>query len=249
MDPGSLLRGRYRGRLPRAGGDGPPARRRSLGWQEAPPRRRGWTLRSVLVGCGECGSPAQAGMDPRHASKPRTGTGLPRAGGDGPLAPRRRGYDLTAPPRRRGWTRLGGLRPGLLRGSPAQAGMDLLREMEAQLPGRLPRAGGDGPSTGGRGSAGVLAPPRRRGWTRQHPYHNYPYHGSPAQAGMDPQGPVELARDLRLPRAGGDGPRHATLRARRQMAPPRRRGWTHRSRSQTDQSTGSPAQAGMDPTR
>jgi hypothetical protein len=211
------------------------------GWS-APPRRRGWTQQH----CRE------AGMDPRYRlAPPRAGMDrrLPRAGGDGPAqawtAQRRDGRDGPPPalarlPRaggdgpwssRRPLPRAGGDGP-LPRarvnslGSPAQAGMD---------PSQL--------VTGAR-SRTVVAPPRRRGWTRDafavvgpstrrrgwtaKPRRSRPgYDGSPAQAGMDPARALATDRSI--------------------QAPPRRRGWTLRVHFRVQRDGGSPAQAGMDP--
>ena len=50
--------------------------------------------------------------------------------------------------------------------------------------------------------------------------------GSPAHAGMDPPGTMNIGTRGRLPRTRGDGPGTMTILASRPMAPPHTRGWT-----------------------
>ena len=70
--------------LPRARGDGPVHADRPQRRRLASPRSRGWTpLGGGGTGC-DPGFPALAGMDPPRAARRRSGSGLPRARGDGP---------------------------------------------------------------------------------------------------------------------------------------------------------------------
>ena len=59
---------------------------------------------------------------------------------------------------------------------------------------------------------------------------------------------AELTR-VRLPRTRGDGPKMVFARLNIQMAPPHTRGWTPRTDPPARDGCGSPAHAGMDPTR
>ncbi len=247
MDPlGTRVVG-FRGRLPRAGGDGPLAKMTLTLRLLAPPRRRGWTPAASPSSQRATGSPAQAGMDPRRERIGAALRGLPRAGGDGPCPPRTPTATQAAPPRRRGWTprpRRPGARPA---GSPAQAGMDPERRDATHDPHRLPRAGGDGPLPAAAIKARYMAPPRRRGWTRAPRQRRGLARGSPAQAGMDPRRRSMRPGTLRLPRAGGDGPSRSASAIALGPAPPRRRGWTPPDHPRRRAGLGSPAQAGMDP--
>ncbi len=234
-------------RLPRAGGDGPAITARPAPGGGAPPRRRGWTRPPRVGDWARVGSPAQAGMDPRPRRQGPPPEGLPRAGGDGPDTGPLGFRDVWAPPRRRGWTRPPRVGDWARVGSPAQAGMDPRPSSARRWSSRLPRAGGDGPSSSVSLDRSTPAPPRRRGWTPR-PLSTTAYiDGSPAQAGMDPTRRAGTPRSGRLPRAGGDGPAITARPAPGGGAPPRRRGWTLAHRGPTSHGPGSPAQAGMDP--
>ena len=133
--------------------------------------------------------------------------------------------------------------------------------------GGLPRARGDGPSSGIPREARHGAPPRTRGWTHHAGSPAERQGGSPAHAGMDPASRVTTASSRWLPRARGDGPLAMTShrgcemapRARgdgppacegseqRRTAPPRTRGWTMGGPGHEWFASGSPAHAGMDP--
>ena len=193
-------------RLPRACGDGPQAGGRTRRMMRAPPRLRGWTPRRDREERQSRGSPALAGMDPASRSSAWTRSGLPRACGDGPQLGRDPRASPVAPPRLRGWTRVGVARAGGGGGSPALAGMDPSgrsgKATNTWLPracgdgpvadfgfhrwARLPRACGDGPSTCWPKVESIMAPPRLRGWTRVPRPRRHRDRGSPALAGMDP---------------------------------------------------------------
>ncbi len=149
----------------------------------------------------------------------------------------------------RGWTLHSSGSSPHLRGSPAHAGMDLQRA--AGLPSlyRLPRACGDGPSAGWIRTTNNLAPPRMRGWTPHRKDCPGGKWGSPAHAGMDPVTGTVTGTVTGLPRACGDGP-YADLSALEcLMAPPRMRGWTPKEQPVMPGKYGSPAHAGMDPSK
>ncbi len=249
MDPAPRSQSPGGPRLPRAGGDGPPAWRVAhvLAW--APPRRRGWTRGQPQRPRGATGSPAQAGMDPCPVTGLDGAVGLPRAGGDGPKPISRDVLRAKAPPRRRGWTRDRRGLPERRGGSPAQAGMDPRGPRTRPAGPGLPRAGGDGPARRIRHATGARAPPRRRGWTHARRDRHLRQRGSPAQAGMDPAAAVNASCWMGLPRAGGDGPHRYPRKRATGRAPPRRRGWTPLDLRAHRLCPGSPAQAGMDPRR
>ena len=94
-----------------------------------------------------------------------------------------------------------------------------------------------------------MAPPHTRGWT---PYQSCGPHwtyGSPAHAGLDPDMANAASLVLRLPRTRGDGPVSNVGRRFRKSAPPHTRGWTHGRDRHAGRRHGSPAHAGMDPSR
>ncbi len=172
--------------LPRARGDGPESAEPPRGARGAPPRTRGWTRCREIIGYGLVGSPAHAGMD-RCCADPRGRTArLPRARGDGPAPYWSRPLRAAAPPRTRGWTLTAAPPPPGSPGSPAHAGMDLCSRVFAYAASWLPRARGDGPSAPAARQAGLLAPPRTRGWTDRPRRRPRRRRGSPAHAGMDP---------------------------------------------------------------
>ncbi len=249
MDPARAPKPCSSSWLPRAGGDGPTSGGDSGHPPMAPPRRRGWTPRGARQRRREAGSPAQAGMDPSRPRFAATIARLPRAGGDGPRSQLLALDPVTAPPRRRGWTRAPVAPRRRGEGSPAQAGMDPRRSTAREPPPWLPRAGGDGPYNVTGLAATGAAPPRRRGWTRSRVHPAAVCGGSPAQAGMDRAQSRRRSRRQRLPRAGGDGPNARREPPLPEWAPPRRRGWTQGLGRMERSSAGSPAQAGMDPSR
>ena len=235
--------------LPRARGDGPASRSFRAVPDRASPRPRGWTVVARGLAGGAGGFPAPAGMDPAPESRPESGSGLPRARGDGP-APTRPGQHVpVASPRPRGWTlscHVSLLSPG---GFPAPAGMDreVLREGVELL--GLPRARGDGPLRRPEWAWDAPASPRPRGWTRAWTGAIMFSGGFPAPAGMDPSAPSSSTPSSRLPRARGDGPHGRTAELKSAPASPRPRGWTVIVDLPDVRPLGFPAPAGMDPTR
>ncbi len=249
MDPdvGRLIR--WKDRLPRSRGDGPitpPALTSPL---EAPPLARGWT-RPQAAGLAEAeGSPARAGMDPTAWRRPMPICRLPRSRGDGPpgmVIPRAR---RKAPPLARGWTLPLGASPAASLGSPARAGMHPSSCSTTRRLRWLPRSRGDGPLLVHRAGPQREAPPLARGWTPRQINGLRRESGSPARAGMDPrEADMDCGRQ-RLPRSRGDGPASDTASRNPTEAPPLARGWTPWPNSPTARRQGSPARAGMAPSR
>ena len=113
-----------------------------------PPHRRGWTVGEIWWAPFNTVSPAQRGWTAGLS----TGTlrpSFPRTGGDGPQFLHAIDRGAQFPPHRRGWTVtdvITGLEQGIVRVSPAQAGMDLRLDLHGQLESvGFPRTGGDGP--------------------------------------------------------------------------------------------------------
>ena len=186
MDPGRSASSARSARIPRTRGDGPPTFRPCAQSSEDSPHPRGWTLVGVIVGVGQAGFPAPAGMDPSWATTTTSSPGIPRTRGDGPLG----GVGLVGllrdSPHPRGWTVRTLIPPGIRSGFPAPAGMD--RPRSTRWPGAawIPRTRGDGP-----GSVRVVREigpdsPHPRGWTCDEFGPDGPLQGFPAPAGMDP---------------------------------------------------------------
>src|ERR1019366_10344845 len=90
---------------------------------------------------------------------------LPRTRGDGPFHfPMEEAVGM-APPHTRGWTRNRKYAGRTTAGSPAHAGMDLLRAIAEAETGGLPRTRGDGPPMVMWELDSRMAPPHTRGWT------------------------------------------------------------------------------------
>jgi len=226
MDPPEDYPDRTRPWLPRTRGDGPADRVTAAQSGRAPPHPRGWTQLCHPAAGDLLGSPAPAGMDPHRHFALRPAPGLPRTRGDGPLGRPQAETCGKAPPHPRGWTLdVAGGDP-IAAGSPAPAGMDLIASVQWTPRLRLPRTRGDGPPGVCGCCGGARAPPHPRGWTRPADPGARPAAGSPAPAGMDPQGGTTLTVVARLPRTRGDGPVPALLDHGPSAAPPHPRGWT-----------------------
>ena len=179
----------------------------------------------------------------------RSGDGLPRTRGDGPAFSGHVYRGIKAPPHTRGWTQFSRRCRHLDVGSPAHAGMDLARCSSGPRTRGLPRTRGDGPEQGQVPDRGEAAPPHTRGWTWVDEPDPALRNGSPAHAGMDPRSCAARSAARRLPRTRGDGPSAASTDARTPVAPPHTRGWTRPRHPLRLRQLGSPAHAGMDPSR
>ncbi len=249
MDPRFLARRRSRTGLPRTRGDGPGAPSNFPGSVTAPPHTRGWTRLDRRTSHSGRGSPAHAGMDPSAGSRPAPGARLPRTRGDGPYTVQGPVAADLAPPHTRGWTHHTGVHRCGRSGSPAHAGMDPWRSSSVRRFTRLPRTRGDGPRALREARYHVKAPPHTRGWTPRRRAHPCSEGGSPAHAGMDPDHLVGFRDRSRLPRTRGDGPATVVYADRASAAPPHTRGWTRGAGVGESRVAGSPAHAGMDPSR
>ena len=249
MDPSSAVVDFALMGLPRARGDGPMSKLLRSEQRKAPPRSRGWTHTGDRRPGPAPGSPALAGMDPVEGTATHGSSRLPRARGDGPVELDPATVAKLAPPRSRGWTQGGADRALARPGSPALAGMDPTPHTGMPQPLGLPRARGDGPESRTLSEQSFAAPPRSRGWTRARRARARRHRGSPALAGMDPRSGARPSSVRRLPRARGDGPIVCFPDCGLIGAPPRSRGWTQGLAAQKFAEAGSPALAGMDPSR
>ena len=236
-------------RLPRPRGDRPHGTEGAAAPIAAPPPTRGSTRpRRDRKSCGG-GSPAHAGIDLAWAAFMACFAGLPRPRGDRPLSGVR-GLPLSvAPPPTRGstchlldWC-------GRTTGSPAHAGIDpRLTPCDAVRIG-LPRPRGDRPRTHGEAYMAGAAPPPTRGSTWRANSLGRHNRGSPAHAGIDPNGFSQFGRKKGLPRPRGDRPIGLGFTGSSSEAPPPTRGSTLPTLPRSLQAVGSPAHAGIDPDR
>ena len=154
-----------------------------------------------------------------------------------------------APPPTRGWTVRRRDTRWARAGSPAHAGMDPLDDGPVGSGPGLPRPRGDGPLGRDVVKAYSVAPPPTRGWTRGVLEYAAESPGSPAHRGMAPDTQTHGGDMFGLPRPRGDGPPQYRSRSWEDLAPPPTRGWTLRDEQLDGARQGSPAHAGMDPSR
>ena len=132
-------------------------------------------------------------------------------------------------------------------GSPALAGIDPCPWRASATTVRLPRTRGDRP----RGAISIQprdrAPPHSRGSTLVHRRRPGDDRGSPALAGIDPNGQVAHNHQCRLPRTRGDRPERLASGDWTDGAPPHSRGSTRAAPGGDHPGPGSPALAGIDP--
>ncbi len=256
-------------RLPRARGDRPHLPSELHRCYLAPPRTRGSARFRIRRPHGGGGSPAHAGIGPASS---RSGSGfwrLPRARGDRPMTRGSRLTDSAAPPRTRGSALRQREEPHLGKGSPAHAGIGRtacawapcatwLPRARGDRPHsrvdcgqalRVPRARGDRPLTQSWHGGCATAPPRTRGSARRRPRRDARAGGSPAHAGIGRARRKKRPVSRRLPRARGDRPAPVWRALAWFTAPPRTRGSAIVGIQQTGKSTGSPAHAGIGPSR
>ena len=150
-------------------------------------------------------------------------------------------------PHTRGWTRLGGLRPGVHRGFPAHAGMDPDRPHRPDRHRRIPRTRGDGPSNAPPFRCSAADSPHTRGWTQFLHAGDDAVEGFPAHAGMDLAMTGAEIIAARIPRTRGDGPKDPRVVGGTLRDSPHTRGWTRHRRGPARLGHGFPAHAGMDP--
>ena len=212
----------------------------------ASPHTRGWTLRLSVLGGGEGGFPAHAGMDPGDRCRSTRRARLPRTRGDGPVAARIRIATVSASPHTRGWTRGPDHHGSDAAGFPAHAGMDPGAPPRPAARRWLPRTRGDGPGAAWPPARETPASPHTRGWTRRRDETGRAPGGFPAHAGMDPRRYRPPPGSGRLPRTRGDGPWIIQEFLFARPASPHTRGWTRGRAPGAEPERGFPAHAGMD---
>ncbi len=240
-------KGIAKGRYPRASGDRPFFGARTGKGAQVPPRQRGSAPFSVrtLRGCN--GTPAPAGIGPDPAVGVAAGGGYPRASGDRPNSSPCPFNLHLVPPRQRGSAAFpaGGGDRGF--GTPAPAGIGLLRYGRIVPCPRYPRASGDRPRDEVKLIPHLQVPPRQRGSASILAKGSPDRAGTPASAGIGPTWLPPFATALGYPRVSGDRPRVVLLRQNRNKVPPRQRGsasYHHRTPSHLQ---GTPASAGIGP--
>ncbi len=186
-------------------------------------------------------------MVPRRRGAQSCGHRFPRTRGDGPRIVPLGGIEPAVPPHPRGWSPFCSAPSVSGAGSPAPAGMVPLKSKADRSTRRFPRTRGDGPPAQRSRSAGRRVPPHPRGWSQEaHHFRPSPC-GSPAPAGMVPQGWPMSARSSRFPRTRGDGPTETVAMERNAVVPPHPRGWSLDIKKVAYLRRGSPAPAGMVP--
>ena len=141
------------------------------------------------------------------------------------------------------WRRTGG------RGSPAPAGMVPCYAGRQRWRAWFPRTRGDGPKKGAPSRSRGRVPPHPRGWSRRKAVPRASLRGSPAPAGMVPHGRGLAHRPDRFPRTRGDGPQLFAPGGVIDQVPPHPRGWSRADQAIRARWHGSPAPAGMVPSR
>ncbi len=131
--------------LPRIRGDRPIISGVGANLNAAPPHPRGSTPPRHRRPGPDSGSPASAGIDPRHHRRAACGARLPRIRGDRPMARRSASSDWPAPPHPRGSTQRMMVNSARRGGSPASAGIDPSARCPDRAGTRLPRIRGDRP--------------------------------------------------------------------------------------------------------
>ena len=213
--------------LPRASGDGPNTEIVLAPGSEVAPRERGWPQVVPHSAFLSLGCPARAGMAPFPQPLDWSTLWLPRASGDGPFSGGESSAYGPVAPRERGWPRPPLAAGSRMCGCPARAGMAPFCPRHYFDLARLPRASGDGPSTGMGNHPEVMVALRERGWPRQRARAVAGPLGCPARAGMAP------IRRSAGRSCGG--------------LPPRERGWPLDGAYVNVGGRGCPARAGMAP--
>ena len=113
----------------------------------------------------------------------------------------------------------------------------------------LPRTCGDTPAPDNFARDWYGAPPHLRGYTPSQRPRRADHAGSPAPAGIHPENPFRVAVGFRLPRTCGDTPWRRGGIGRLPRAPPHLRGYTRQALRWCRDRPGSPAPAGIHPSR
>ncbi len=235
------------GGLPRTRGDRPSVIETCSALMSAPPHTRGSTRAVTEDEVRQAGSPAHAGIDRGVVPHAERGAGLPRTRGDRPFQTFCGDLTDAAPPHTRGSTLRNQLNEISDVGSPAHAGIDPRSGCAHAGEARLPRTRGDRPAERLMADPEFLAPPHTRGSTPTMTISTATEGGSPAHAGIDPEGDRVHHVGLGLPRTRGDRPAHGASATISTLAPPHTRGSTRRVGAGVHVGGGSPAHAGIDP--
>ena len=247
--PRSSSRTATRAWLPRMRGDRPPETIIRELRRLAPPHARGSPAAVGGRPADGRGSPACAGIAPSPPRCSEPSGRLPRMRGDRPRPRSSRARRTAAPPHARGSPRqAGGDRVGA-RGSPACAGIAPVGSGARRARWWLPRMRGDRPFGPEQMVAVHRAPPHARGSPRRWVAAIQDLVGSPACAGIAPKGRTGSAARSRLPRMRGDRPWLHDLYWRLAGAPPHARGSPLGRRHRVGLLPGSPACAGIAPSR
>ena len=212
--------------FPRQRGDGPVWRLVLRALLQVPPPARGWSQVALLREEIALGSPASAGMVLVSLMGFLVSPGFPRQRGDGPDITITRLLVVKVPPPARGWSEDVGTLKGGVAGSPASAGMVPARSRRFRGSSRFPRQRGDGPGMSDTYEVKNGVPPPARGWSDGRHDGKDEGLGSPASAGMVPDGKPRTGDAARFPRQRGDGPCNRHLRGASLMVPPPARGWS-----------------------
>ena len=172
-------------RLPRTRGDRPWVWMPFSRAMAAPPHTRGSTRPPHSLCLASFGSPAHAGIDLHQESIQDEGGWLPRTRGDRPSRYSRMASRAAAPPHTRGSTPGFGRGRGVVRGSPAHAGIDPRSAARHTDHEGLPRTRGDRPQQHCGAQSPTWAPPHTRGSTARRGLGSRGCSGSPAHAGID----------------------------------------------------------------
>jgi len=218
-------------------------------WPAAPPLTRGSTRSTTWMARPRLGSPAHAGIDPAGWTGLIKENRLPRSRGDRPSSAQVVRLRWRAPPLTRGSTPRQFPPVSERLGSPAHAGIDPPPTYRTSNPTWLPRSRGDRPVSRNRERLNEWAPPLTRGSTPDQPSPARNPAGSPAHAGIDPVVLVNVETLDWLPRSRGDRPLYDHPHPPPLTAPPLTRGSTRRQRIGLLCQPGSPAHAGIDPSR
>ncbi len=211
------------------------------------PRPRGSTRIPAVLGGGEVGFPAPAGIDPLELREALLGARFPRARGDRPYAFKAGVAPIQVSPRPRGSTRRRAAVPGAGPGFPAPAGIDPRSRWASHRPQRFPRARGDRPDMTLFASFASMVSPRPRGSTLSVLLRRLAFGGFPAPAGIDRPSSAARYRVSGFPRARGDRPIGLLDGRLAWRVSPRPRGSTSSRRRRPATTPGFPAPAGIDP--
>jgi len=236
-------------RFPRLRGDRPYSGPCGGLFDEVPPPTRGSTRWMYEGSTGVPGSPAYAGIDLTITASTLRPCGFPRLRGDRPQTAEPRSSERSVPPPTRGSTLIRDARHSLFLGSPAYAGIDPIILPPEKTTRRFPRLRGDRPVLVMQNYLSTVVPPPTRGSTPVPRIAEGTGEGSPAYAGIDL--PPALARLCvrRFPRLRGDRPQIDGAGNAVPQVPPPTRGSTWRAYLIRLAPCGSPAYAGIDPTR